>query len=102
MWEGDPDVASLKKLVNSHRHIRHASRVGEEWMRSSESAVSAESLAAELLTGIESDLGVEALQSELLHKHRGDFESGRTVDAHGWILSRTEVALYAFVSLSRS
>ncbi len=103
-WTGcgrsDPKSSSLDTVVRSRQHILHASRVGEEWIRNSDSAVSAESLVAELLAGIDPEVGVNALRSELLRKHRSDFQSGGTVEVQGWILSRTEVALYALVSLS--
>ena len=50
-------------------------------------------------TRLASTYDVERLRRLIIERHLADFERGNLVSVRGWVMSDTEVALYALVAL---
>ena len=78
---------------------RDAARVvGKAWLERHFWDPSAEDLVRELTRGAPSEAG--ALGEYLFSRHLADLAEGRLESVEGWVLSATEVKLYALVALS--
>lgn len=81
------------------RHLAEARLVGEGWLGTLSPRPTAEELARELAEGAEAPEDAEAFARHLRRRHRDDLLAGRTERVQGWLLSRTEAALYALLAL---
>lgn len=79
------------------RHLADARRVGEAWLSAITPRPDADALAGELGEGAPSD--PEGFARHLERRHEEDLAAGRTERVEGWLLSRTEAALYGLLAL---
>lgn len=88
--------------LEAHPDPSAAAEVGALWLSQQRRAP----LPDELLTALAAPLdpallgqrGAPAIQHHLRAKHLSDFAAGRTVRVAGWVLSVTEVSLYALMT----
>jgi hypothetical protein len=78
------------------RHLAEAQRVGEAWLSAISPRPDADALADELVEGAPSD--PEGFARHLRRRHEEDLAAGRTERVEGWLLSRTEAALYGLLA----
>jgi hypothetical protein len=98
-WVDDSSLLALKL----HRQLnnKHSAKViGREYLTQIPDEASVEKLVALICKKDESYSGLlqaddASLRKMIQDRQRGDFANGRTVRIKGWILSQTEVRLYA-------
>lgn len=96
---GETDPASLVAL---RRDRRSAELLGRAWLAGQRPEPSAQELVARICgesgcAGFADD--GERMRRLIRARHRSDFEQGRLVSVDGWLMSQTEVALYALVAI---
>jgi hypothetical protein len=79
------------------RDVRSAAKIGEAWLEQVEPRPNAAELTAALTR--EAPGNAAALAEHLRKQHLEDFSSGRTVLVRSWLLSKTEVRVYALAAL---
>ena len=91
-----------RRLVASRRDRCGARTVGRVWLETQQREPSAAEL-VQLICGDETcaerEDDVERLRRLIIERHLADFERGNLVSVRGWVMSETEVALYALVAL---
>jgi hypothetical protein len=94
---------SLRALWLSVVPARSSRAVGRAYLASSRAAPDVPTLLrqilphAELAVALEDD--VDGLRQHLRGRIEEDFDSGRTVQLHGWVLAETEARMCALVAL---
>lgn len=89
----DPLVGVLESLFDE---VEAARVIGAAWLAAQPTPPAAEALLAEIADGrLEAARALAgsdpvALLAQLRERHRADFESGRTAEVRGWLLSLTE------------
>lgn len=89
-------------IVHARRYLDAAKRLGKAWLDAGAQAPTAASVANHALAGrsIADLVGREDEARELLRARvREDFAKGRTARLQGWLLSRAELEVYAYVAL---
>ena len=80
-------------------YARESARViGQAWLDKQLIDPSPRSIIEELTDGVTKD--PSALAKHVIQRHLDDLAKGRTESVDGWVLSATEVKLYALVALS--
>lgn len=90
------------RLVAQRRDLRSAERLGRAWLDDQSPTPGAAELVARICgeTGCaEFAHDTERMRDRIAERHRSDFERGNLVSVKGWLMSETEVALYALVAL---
>jgi|GEM_PF-6839733 len=95
-----------QKLRHLFQHPRSAQAIGSEYLRSRPELIDAPTLINHLCQGC--DQGVTSLtamhdrelRNWLDQRQKQDFAQGKTVRVQGWVLSQTEVELYALLALT--
>lgn len=81
-------------------YARESARViGKAWLDKQFIDPSPRSIIEELTQGVNTEDRL-ALDKHLMQRHLDDLANGRTESVDGWVLSATEVKLYALVALS--
>lgn len=80
-------------------HLDAARAVGRAWLDDGGQPRDVQALSADLLAGFPGG-DAAAFTAHLLARHRDDLAAERTTRAGGWLLSRTEAHLYAWLSLT--
>lgn len=95
-----------RKLHHLFRHISSAQAIGAEYLRNQPRSLDAPMLLANLSAsceqGLQSLVQMDdvTLRNWLTQQQRQDFAEGKTVRVKGWVLSQTEVELYALLALT--
>ncbi len=96
---GETDPA---KLVALRRDRFSAALLGWAWLEDQSPAPSA----TELVARICGESGCaefaddsDRMRRSIAERHRSDFERGNPISVEGWLMSETEVALYALVAI---
>jgi hypothetical protein len=79
------------------RDVRSAAKIGEAWLERADPRPNAAELTAALTR--EAPGNAAALAEHLRRRHLEDFASGRTLLVGSWLLSETEVRIYALAAL---
>jgi hypothetical protein len=81
-------------------YARESARViGQAWLDKQLIDPSPRSIIEDLTRGVSTE-DRRALDKHLMQRHLDDLATGRTESVDGWVLSATEVKLYALVALS--
>ncbi len=90
------------ELVDLRRDRKSAALLGRAWLDEQ----SPEPNATELVTRICGESGCadfaddsDRMRRSIAERHRSDFERGNLISVEGWLMSETEVALYALVAI---
>lgn len=88
-------------FVESRRHLDAAKVLGRAWLETGAEPPTAESMARLVLGTASLDaLDADRTRELLRTRVREDFATGRTARLGGWMLSRAELEVYAFVTLN--
>ena len=90
------------RLVVLRRDRHSATQLGRAWLALQSPTPSAAALVARICAehecaSLDDD---EQLHRVVTEQHRADFAEGRLVSLDGWLLTETEVALYALVAIA--
>ena len=90
------------ELVALRRDRKSAALLGRAWLDDQ----SPEPSATELMERICGESGCadfaddsDRMRRSIAERHRSDFERGNLISVEGWLMSETEVALYALVAI---
>ena len=90
------------ELVALRRDRESAALLGWAWLEDQSPAPSATELVARICgeSGCaEFEHDTDRMRRSIAERHRSDFERGHLVSVQGWLMSETEVALYALVAI---
>ena len=90
------------KLVALRRDRLSAALLGWAWLEEQSPVPSATELVARICgeSGCaEFEDDSDRMRRSIAERHRSDFERGNLISVEGWLMSETEVALYALVAI---
>jgi hypothetical protein len=105
---GCTDTAHLSTLQTSSMdgyakqlaHIKSCRTVGRDWTDEQSPPFDPKTAYQQLFSDSETASNVKAMQAKLHIKRRHDFETGRIINRNGWLLSETELTLFALLSVA--
>ena len=89
---------SLDEYTKQLAHIKSCRTIGRDWLAKQSSPFDPKTTYQKLFSDNETVSNVKKIQARLHLKRRHDFESGTVINHNGWLLSETELTLFALLA----
>lgn len=95
----DAHKGSMGRYSKQLEHIKSCRIIGRDWLDEQSSPFDIQGAYQQLVSATDRSLDVQTLQAKLHQNRRLDFETGKIINRKGWLLSETELTLFALLSV---
>ncbi len=89
---------TLNTYATRLKHLKDCRSVGRAWLDTQSEPFNPVDAYHSLFSTVKDPTDLKALQGVLKDNCTNDFEAGRIINHEGWLLSQTEVTLYALLT----